>query len=95
MYEPPPQNRPTWDLTSVLYAVYPDRGFFGLSDAGRVTVSDKGQTTLEPSDAAKHRFLTMNQEQRIRVIEALVQFVESAAEIAALGHCENQESTLC
>ena len=25
---PPPHNRPTWDLTSVLYAVLPDRGYF-------------------------------------------------------------------
>ena len=28
---PPPHNRPTWDLTSVLQAVQPDRGYFELS----------------------------------------------------------------
>ena len=28
---PPPHNRPTWDLTSVLYAVLPDRDYFDLS----------------------------------------------------------------
>jgi inosine-uridine nucleoside N-ribohydrolase len=41
-YNPPPHERPCWDLTSVLYAVYPDRGYFGLSAPGRVTVGDDG-----------------------------------------------------
>ena len=30
-YIPPPHNRPTWDLTSVLYAVLGDRGYFDVS----------------------------------------------------------------
>ena len=32
-HNPPPHNRPTWDLTSVLYAVLPDRGYFDVSRA--------------------------------------------------------------
>ena len=32
---PPPHNRPTWDLTSVLVAVLGDRGYFDQSPAGR------------------------------------------------------------
>ncbi|MCL5096453.1 MAG: nucleoside hydrolase, partial [Candidatus Omnitrophica bacterium] len=31
LYNPPPHERPTWDLTAALYAVLPDRGYFGLS----------------------------------------------------------------
>ncbi len=73
LYEPPPHNRPTWDLTSVLYAVYPDRGYFGLSPKGTVTVSDKGLTTLVPGENGLHRYLTLTAEQQIRVTEALVQ----------------------
>lgn len=73
LYEPPPHNRPTWDLTSVLYAVYPDRGYFDVSAPGRVTVADNGQTLLEPADQAQHRYLIMSGEQKIRVVEALVQ----------------------
>lgn len=38
LYNPPPHDRPTWDPTSVLYAIYPDRGYFDLSPAGNVTV---------------------------------------------------------
>ena len=31
---PPPHNRPTWDLTSVLVAVLGDRGYFDYSPVG-------------------------------------------------------------
>lgn len=73
LYSPPPHNRPTWDLTSILYAVYPDRGFFTTSESGRVCIQDNGQTTLDTAEEASHRFLIMSAEQRIRVVEALVQ----------------------
>jgi hypothetical protein len=73
LYEPPPHNRPTWDLTSVLFGVYPDRGYFGVSGNGTVSVDDKGLTTFSPSDNGLHRYLTVSPEQQIRVTEALVQ----------------------
>ncbi len=73
LYEPPPHNRPTWDLTSILYCVLPDRGYFGLSEKGAVAVDDKGFTTFSASDNGLHRFLTVTPEQQLRVTEALVQ----------------------
>ncbi len=73
LYEPPPHNRPTWDLTSVLYAVLPDRGFFGLSAPGTVTVDDRGATTHAITANGLHRYLTLTHDQQIRVTEALVQ----------------------
>ena len=45
-----PYDRPTWDLTSVLYAVRPEDGYFSLSDAGRIVVDDEGRTRFERSD---------------------------------------------
>lgn len=72
-YEPPPHNRPTWDLTSVLYAVHPDRGYFDLSPPGRVTIENDGFSKFEPKDGGRHRYLKMNETQRARVQEALVQ----------------------
>ena len=72
-YEPPPHNRPTWDLTSVLYAVHPDRGYFDLSSPGRVIVEADGFTRFEPSADGKHRYLTLTDAQRPRALEALVQ----------------------
>ncbi len=73
LYEPPPHNRPTWDLTSVLYAVFPDRGYFGLSPQGTVSVNEKGLTTFVAGANGQHRYLTLTADQQVRVTEALVQ----------------------
>lgn len=85
LYNPPPHDRPTWDPTALLYAVYPDRGYFALSPAGTVTVEDNGATWFRPSKDGKgpHRFLVMNAEQTARVREAVVQLsVEPPARLA-------------
>lgn len=73
LYEPPPHNRPTWDLTSVLYAIYPDRGYFGVSTNGTVDFTDEGATKFDAASTGKHHYLTLTETQKIRVIEALVQ----------------------
>lgn len=75
LYNPPPHDRPTWDPTSLLVAVFPDRGYFGLSPAGTVTVEDNGATWFRPARDGKgrDRFLTMSAEQAARVREAIVQ----------------------
>jgi len=59
-YMPTPHERPTWDLTSVLWAVRPDRGYFGMSTPGIVTVLDNGETTFEESAKGRHTFLTVS-----------------------------------
>lgn len=73
LYSPPPHNRPTWDLTSVLYAVYPTAGYFDLSPAGSVSVENSGLTAFKADQNAKHHFLMMSSQQQIRLVEALVQ----------------------
>ncbi|WP_417740532.1 nucleoside hydrolase [Rosistilla oblonga] len=70
MYCGPNHDRPSWDLTSVLYAVRPDDNFFGLSPRGRVVVEDDGFTRFEPSENGRDRYMTLSPKQRIRVIEA-------------------------
>ncbi|MDR3639588.1 MAG: nucleoside hydrolase [Isosphaeraceae bacterium] len=72
-YIPPPHNRPTWDLTSVLQGVYPDRGYFDLSPPGSVVVEPDGFTRFTPDPAGRHRYLILRPEQAPRVLEALVQ----------------------
>jgi inosine-uridine nucleoside N-ribohydrolase len=71
-YEPPPHDRPTWDLTSVLYAIRPDRGYFDLSPAGTVQVANDGLTTFEEDAAGRHRYLKLTDAQKISVTETLV-----------------------
>jgi hypothetical protein len=67
-----PYDRPAWDLTAALYAVRPWRGYFGLSVAGQVTVDETGRTVFRESPAGKHRYLTLEDGQKARTLEALV-----------------------
>lgn len=63
-----PYDRPTWDLTSVLYAVEGNqKDFFKASDNGTISVQDNGYTTFEKNDAGKHVYLSVNAEQAERI----------------------------
>lgn len=57
LYGKMPYDRQTWDLTSVLYAVWPDRGDFDVSPPGRVIVEEDGATRFQPEAAGPHRYL--------------------------------------
>ena len=72
LYSPKGHDRPTWDPTSLLAAVYPDRGYFTLSPVGTVTVENNGGTLFAPGKG-RDRYLSMNAEQTGRVREAIVQ----------------------
>jgi inosine-uridine nucleoside N-ribohydrolase len=82
LYSPPPHNRPTWDLTAALYVVRPDRDYFGLSWAGRVTVDNDGFTRFTPDGKGRDRFLTLTPIQQARTREALVQLVSEPPKAA-------------
>jgi len=83
LYLPTPHERPTWDLTSALYAVQPDRGYFGLSEAGAVTVEGDGFTRFTPKPDGRDRFLKLDAAQTARVREALVQLCSQPPKPAA------------
>ncbi len=63
LYGKVPYDRPTWDLTSVLYAVRSQRCPFGLSPPGRVIVEDDGVTRFQVEEGGPHRYLTVSREQ--------------------------------
>jgi len=69
----PVDDRPTWDLTSVLYALRPDAGYFDLSPPGTVTVEPDGYTRFDPDARGRHRYLVVRPENVPRVREAFVQ----------------------
>ena len=71
-YMPMPYDRPTWDLTAVLYAVRPDRNYFSLSAPGTVDVDDTGRTVFTATPDVKRRYLILGEQQKARTIEALV-----------------------
>lgn len=72
LYGKMPYDRPTWDLTSVLYAVRPERGYFGQSEPGALSIGDGGYAILTPGGHSRHRYLTATAEQIAQVREALV-----------------------
>ncbi len=87
-HEPPPHERPTWDLTSVLFAVHGQRGYFDLSRRGVVSVKVAGKGDADAPDGAtrfredpegNHVFLVLKPEQKGRVLEALVQLSSQPA----------------
>ena len=73
LYRKMPYDREAWDLTSVLYAVRPDRGYFRGSEPGTISMSVEGVTHLVPSADGQHRYLMVDEHQITRVREALIQ----------------------
>ena len=78
-----PYDRPTWDLTAVLYAVRPDGKYFSLSPPGTITVLPGGSSHFEPSATGNHRYLILKDEQRARTLETMIMLASRAA-------CERQ-----
>src|SRR6185437_6150714 len=67
-----PYDRPTWDLTAALYAVWPDHGFFDLSPPGEITVLADGGTKFTPDPAGKQRYLIVTDAQKPRTLETMI-----------------------
>jgi inosine-uridine nucleoside N-ribohydrolase len=72
-YKKMPYDRPTWDLTSVLYAARPDSGHFRLSEPGTVKVRDDGVTEFVKSSSGRHRHLMLDPAQKKRIIDAFTE----------------------
>lgn len=60
LYHHTPHERPTWDVTSAWYAIFPDRGDFTLSEPGRVTVAPDGFTAFAPAPNGRDRYLKVD-----------------------------------
>ncbi len=90
LHSGPDHDRPTWDLTSVLYSVFPERGYFDYSPRGRVTVEDDGFTRFRPvpgtpwgsekksenpATQQRDRYLVVNGEQAARIQDVLIMLV--------------------
>lgn len=51
------RGRESWDLTAILYAIRPDSGYWSLSSAGKISVSDDGVTSFIYCEEGMHHFL--------------------------------------
>jgi purine nucleosidase len=76
----------TFDLTSVLYAVRPDDGYFTVSVPGQISVLSNGSSRFKPRNGGTQRYLIMNDEQRARALEAMTLLAsEPPVEISSRG----------
>lgn len=58
-----PYDRPTWDLTAVLFAVRPKRGYFNIIGPGHVRVDDEGLTHFTQQTPADRYILAVTPQQ--------------------------------
>ncbi len=72
-----PNGFMTWDLTAVLHAVRPDRGYFRLSRPGRIQVDPTNVTTLRSDPGGRQRYAILDPENRDSVRDVLVDLVSS------------------
>lgn len=74
-----PYDRPTWDLTALLYAVEGD-GMFSLSPAGKITVAENGFTAFTPDPEGNRYYLITDEEQNRSIADHFVNMISSAPE---------------
>lgn len=73
-YLPMPYDRPTWDLTALLYAVGHD-DMFSLSPAGDIAVSAEGSTTFTENPAGKRYYMMTDKVQNKAIQEYFVDLI--------------------
>jgi inosine-uridine nucleoside N-ribohydrolase len=71
-YAKMPYDRPSWDLTTVLYELKPDRDYFDVSPAGEVMVAPDGSTKFQLGGKGKRYLLRVNPIQAARIREACI-----------------------
>ncbi len=76
-FQPMPYDAPSGAIAVALYAVRPDEGYFQLSEPGEIALLDDGRTKFTPSEDGRHRYLTVDPDQKQRVIEAYRDAVSS------------------
>ncbi|MBD5225170.1 MAG: nucleoside hydrolase [Bacteroidales bacterium] len=74
-YLPMPYDRPTWDLTSVLYAVEGDGDYFTVSEPGEILVDSIGATSFRPSADGNRRYLTVDSGRAARVLDRFLTLI--------------------
>jgi len=80
-YQPMPYDRPTWDLTSVLFAVEKDSSYFTISPSGKVSLvfapnfEHHVVTHFTPHPQGKHRYLSVDEKQARRIQKRLIEMV--------------------
>ncbi len=73
-YHEMPYDRPTWDLTSVLYAVE-GPSYFNVSGPGKIEVSDQGLTSFTPVENGNRYYLSVDSLQAEKIKQRFIQLI--------------------
>ncbi|MDR1122031.1 MAG: nucleoside hydrolase [Dysgonamonadaceae bacterium] len=74
-YLPMPYDRPTWDLTAVLYVAEPDSVFMNKSPQGIIHVDSAGYTIFEPVESGNHIYLDVTDEQADKIKNYFIRLI--------------------
>lgn len=75
-YLPMPYDRPTWDLTSVLYAVEGD-SWFTMSDPGRIEITSEGSSVFTPCPDGNVRYMKVDEAQSAAILARFKEVITS------------------
>jgi hypothetical protein len=64
-------------MAAALYAGRPKEGYFKLSGPGAISVHDDGRTSFSASDTGKHQYLSVDAEQKDKVLHAYVELASA------------------
>lgn len=70
-----PYDRPTWDLTSVLYAVEGRSDYFDESLKGTIKVDDRGITHFKEHQTGRHIYLKANDQQEKLILDRFLTLI--------------------
>jgi hypothetical protein len=73
-YQKMPYDRPTWDLTSVLYSVE-GPSYFNVSPSGRMKVTDKGALEFIPDAGGNRYYLTVDSAQAEKIKQHFIELL--------------------
>lgn len=76
-YKPMPYDRPTWDLTSVLYVVENAPEYFTESPKGIIEVTDEGATLFTESAEGTRSYIMADPAQRQNILNHFVSLITS------------------
>lgn len=75
-YLPMPYDRPTWDLTSVLYAVEGD-SWFTMSEPGRIEITQEGSSVFTPCPDGNVRYMKVDEAQSAAILAHFKEVITS------------------
>ena len=82
LYDRMPYDRPTWDLTSVLYAVRPEHSFH-ISEPGTMEVADNARILFTPREGGLHRYLRATEQDCVEALKAMTALVTQPPSLPA------------